>query len=159
MRELKYEQKEGNSELRSPLNTCGEKGYYVLFLKCTRDVNVKIKDRGEFYFKRGYYAYIGSSFIRGGIQARLRHHLKKKKKKFWHIDFLTSNESFTIAGYICLSSQKRGLEAELAEAAEEYCEPYIKGFGATDTKDAGHLFFIGEDVFEFLYHFMKGLFA
>ena len=53
--------------------------------------------------KRGIYIYVGSA--KRGMQARLARHVRKEKKLFWHIDFVTSRPDVTVKA-IFLSSGK-----------------------------------------------------
>jgi Uri superfamily endonuclease len=38
--------------------------------------------------RSGYYVYIGSAFGPGGLQARVRRHLKAVSCLHWHIDYV-----------------------------------------------------------------------
>jgi len=94
---------------------------------------------GEVSFKKGDYIYIGSA--KGCLEARLRRHLKKDKKIYWHIDYLLKDERTQISQiWIILKS----IECETAEVFYRnlFTEIVRKGFGSSDYKCETHLFYI-----------------
>jgi len=105
------------------------RGIYVLVLR----VNGKLKvgKLGEINF-RGRYAYIGSN-QRGG---RIERHLRKGKKKKWHIDYLT--EVGEVEKVIVLPGLCREFEEKLAKKLEKF--ECVRGFGNSDCRDRSHLF-------------------
>jgi len=91
------------------------------------------------FFKKGDYIYIGSA--KGCLEARLRRHLKKDKKNFWHIDYLLKDERTQISQiWMILKS----IECETAEIfyRNPFTETVRKGFGSSDCKCETHLFYI-----------------
>ena len=75
------------------------------------------------------------------MEARLRRHLKKDKKSFWHIDYLLENKRAKILQiWMILKS----IECETAEVfyRNPFTEIVSKGFGSSDCKCLTHLFFI-----------------
>ncbi len=94
---------------------------------------------GEVPFKKGNYIYIGSA--KGCLEARLRRHLKKDKKIYWHIDYLLKDERTQISQiWMILKS----IECETAEVfyRNPFSETVRKGFGSSDCKCETHLFYI-----------------
>ena len=90
-------------------------------------------------FKKGNYIYIGSA--KGCLEARLRRHLKKDKKIYWHIDYLLKDGRTQISQiWMILKS----IECETAEAfyRNPFTEIVRKGFGSSDCKCETHLFYI-----------------
>ena len=90
-------------------------------------------------FKKGDYIYIGSA--KGCLEARLRRHLKRDKKSFWHIDYLLKNRRTQISKiWVILES----IECEIAEVfyRNTLTEIVRKGFGSSDCKCVTHLFYI-----------------
>jgi len=63
-------------------------GSYVLLLNSVVNEPVLIGKYKTLDLIPGYYTYCGSAFGPGGIVARVQRHLKLKKKKHWHIDYL-----------------------------------------------------------------------
>jgi len=94
---------------------------------------------GEASFKNGDYIYIGSAI--GCLEARLRRHLKKDKKSFWHIDYLLENKKVKILQIWTIDKKME------CQTAEVFCqdpttEIIKKGFGSSDCKCLTHLFFV-----------------
>ena len=90
---------------------------------------------GNIEFKSGYYAYVGSAL--GGLKQRLKRHLKKDKKKRWHIDYLL--ELANIEGVFVWQS-KKAIEDKIACKLKKKFD-YIDGFGSSDSRCESHLFY------------------
>jgi sugar fermentation stimulation protein A len=92
---------------------------------------------GSITFESGIYFYVGS----GGRSPlkRLRRHVAKAKKKFWHIDFLTVHSK--VVGAIIMESRV-SLECRLAQALADVFTS-VDGFGSSDCRCPSHLFFAG----------------
>ncbi|RKZ20819.1 GIY-YIG nuclease family protein [bacterium] len=108
---------------------------YIVLLYLENSRWIKIGKLGRFYFKEGYYLYVGS----GGKnpEKRVERHKKKKKKKRWHIDCLTEFTEFVKVWWF-----KEG-EEEIARKLAERFEIPVKGFGSSDKKSPSHLFYAG----------------
>ncbi|WP_162787555.1 GIY-YIG nuclease family protein [Anaerolinea thermolimosa] len=63
------------------------RGTYVLLLDLDADRVLQMGRLGKFYFPRGGYFYVGSARGRGGLHARLMHHLRSPIAPHWHIDW------------------------------------------------------------------------
>jgi len=114
------------------------KGTYVILLECPENCKLSIGSLGEVSFKKGYYAYVGSAM--NNLEKRLKRHLSKDKKVFWHIDYLTTSENFIIRKvFIKISNRKE--EDKVAEILEKEFS-YISKFGSSDSKNKSHLFII-----------------
>jgi Uri superfamily endonuclease len=61
-------------------------GTYALILACRRTGAVRVGRLGTMQLQPGAYAYVGSAFGTGGLEARLRHHLLPASQPDWHID-------------------------------------------------------------------------
>lgn len=64
----------------------GERGLYLLVLKLRKRQRIKAGRLPEIDFRAGIYLYIGRA--RAWLQARLKRHLRKRKRLFWHIDYI-----------------------------------------------------------------------
>lgn len=64
-----------------------------MFLRLEKRQPIKIGRFPETYFEPGYYVYVGRT--RRGLKARIQRHLKKNKKTFRHIDYLTRKAQVT----------------------------------------------------------------
>jgi Uri superfamily endonuclease len=113
-------------------------GIYQLLIHLPESVYIQIGRRGKFRFPRGYYVYTGSA--KNGLQGRVKRHLRKEKKHFWHMDYLLDHASVKdvflfdheIKDECCLSQET------LARPGAELIAP---GFGSSDCGCPSHLVF------------------
>ncbi|MGB2770006.1 MAG: GIY-YIG nuclease family protein, partial [Candidatus Zixiibacteriota bacterium] len=68
-----------------------QKGIYQLLIRLPESVHIQIGKRGRYRFPKGYYIYTGSA--KNGFRGRIKRHLRKEKKHFWHIDYLLDHAS------------------------------------------------------------------
>jgi Uri superfamily endonuclease len=111
------------------------KGGYVLLINLPRAQNVPVGNLGSIRFAVGVYAYVGSAL--GGLEARIRRHLRTAKKKHWHIDYLLERAPVT---RIIMAESGQRLECRLAARLSSRFEA-VPGFGSSDCRCPGHLFF------------------
>ena len=111
------------------------KGSYILLIEVENDREIEFRKLGKIRFKKGFYAYVGSAL--NGIEARVKRHLRKEKRLWWHIDYLLSEA--VIREVICVESDRRE-ECSIARNLEKQFDS-IKGFGCSDCKCPSHLFF------------------
>jgi Uri superfamily endonuclease len=112
------------------------KGSYILIIKLDKDKTIQIgKKQQKIFFKKGYYAYIGSAM--NGLEQRINRHLRKNKKFHWHIDYLLEHSKIEKIYY--LESTKRK-ECEIAKKFNQEFEN-ISDFGCSDCKCKSHLFY------------------
>ncbi len=109
------------------------KGSYVLIIEVEERSMVNVGKLGEILFNKGFYCYVGSALK--GLEARLNRHIKRDKKKHWHIDYLLERSILKEVYYI--ESHKK-LECEIARQIHL---DSIPGFGSSDCKCESHLFF------------------
>jgi len=113
------------------------KGSYILIINISKSREIVIGSLGKIFFRAGFYAYVGSGM--SGLEARVRRHLRKKKKRFWHIDYLL--EKARVADVIMIESKNK-LECEIARRFSTHLIS-IKKFGSSDCKCNSHLFYLG----------------
>ena len=65
-----------------------KRGSYILVIDLAKDMRLDIGRLGTLEFPAGLYLYCGSAL--NGLEARIRRHLRRDKKRHWHIDHLTS---------------------------------------------------------------------
>ncbi len=71
------------------------------------------------------------------LEGRIRRHMKKRKN-FWHIDYLLDISE--LSGILTIESEKK-IECEIAlYLSKRYRQ--IDGFGSTDCSCKSHLFFL-----------------
>ena len=112
-------------------------GIYTLLLFLSKEVTVDIGKLGKQRFPEGYYTYTGSALGKGAssLKHRIARHLRKEKRKFWHIDYLLADENVSVEAVVA---------AETNENMECNLNSYLKnmrgatvpvtGFGASDCK-------------------------
>lgn len=111
-------------------------GCYVILFRLERKVSTEIGKRGFVEFKRGWYAYVGSARL--GISGRLGHHLRASHSKpRWHLDYLLP---LGIVKAVVAIETDEQIECTLANSLSEGFD-VLKGFGASDCKCEGHLFY------------------
>jgi len=110
-----------------------------LVIKIFEDLKIRVGRLGEVSFKEGDYIYIGSA--KGCLEARLRRHLRKDKKIYWHIDYLIKSKKTKILQIWIIDKKME------CQTAEVFCqdpttEIIKKGFGSSDCKCLSHFFYI-----------------
>ncbi|MCD6583528.1 MAG: GIY-YIG nuclease family protein [Candidatus Omnitrophica bacterium] len=108
---------------------------YILEIKLREDVKLLIGKLGLLGFKRGSYFYVGSG--KKNLLSRISRHLKKDKKRFWHIDYFLSSDKVFIKN-VWISSKR---ECALSYSFFKRGFSYIENFGSSDCKCQSHLFF------------------
>jgi sugar fermentation stimulation protein A len=110
---------------------------YVLILWLDHERTIRVGRLGHIDFPRGIYFYVGS----GGRSPakRIARHIRKKKRKFWHIDFLTAHAA--VIGAFLLDAGDIS-ECTMASNLAGKFRP-VAGFGSSDCRCGSHLFFAG----------------
>lgn len=127
------------------------KGVYALIIQLDKDTGVNVGALGKLTFEKGLYAYVGSA--QANLEQRIKRHLRKEKRLFWHIDYLLNNSATRIVKVLYKQADKTE-ECDLAKAIGERGKP-IDGFGCSDCSCKSHLFRI-ED-YRFLQESMRVL--
>ncbi|MCS7131646.1 MAG: GIY-YIG nuclease family protein [Hadesarchaea archaeon] len=111
------------------------RGTYALLVHVPYDLSISVGELGTLNFRAGYYVYIGSAL--GGLEARVRRHLRTEKTLHWHIDYLLVR-SRTVDVVFARSDERKECEvaAELAKQFEG-----VRGFGSSDCRCGTHLFY------------------
>lgn len=111
------------------------KGSYVLLFRLKEDKKIQVGRLGVIYFKKGYYAYVGSAM--NGLEQRIKRHLREQKKIHWHIDYLLEFSEITDIFY------KKNEKKEECDISNKFMSKldYIPGFGCSDCKCKSHLFY------------------
>ena len=127
------------------------KGVYVLIIRVDEDTDVNVGAIGRLTFKKGLYAYVGSA--QNNLEQRVKRHIRKEKRRFWHIDYFLDNDATKVIEVFHKQADKTE-ECAIAKVIGERGEP-IDGFGSSDCSCKSHLFRI-EDYW-FLQEFMQVL--
>jgi Uri superfamily endonuclease len=115
-----------------------QKGIYQLLIFLPESVYIQIGKRGRFRFPEGYYIYTGSA--KNGLEARVKRHLRKEKKRFWHIDYLLDHASVK-AVFALANERKDECSLSLDTLARPGAEVIVPKFGSSDCKCPSHLAF------------------
>ena len=124
-------------EIKLPSST----GTYLLILKLDQESEIRVGKNRIHIFQPGWYLYLGSAFGPGGLQARLRRHIKRKKNNFWHIDYLRS-ESDLIEVWFQVPPEPNEHQIAAWLSSRDRITTPIPGFGSSDCTCESHLFFV-----------------
>ena len=111
------------------------RGSYILLIRLSEAETISPGRLADVHFPDGYYAYVGSAL--GGLEARLKRHLSRDKKRHWHIDYLLPKASITD---IIIGETRDRVECAIAQALSSQFAS-ILGFGSSDCHCSSHLFF------------------
>lgn len=136
----------------STFDSLPTKGVYTLIIFISKRVCLKVGNLGFQQFPMGYYTYTGSALGQGASSLRLRiaRHLRKEKRKFWHIDFLLTHKNVTVTTVITAMTTGKS-ECEVnhkIERGETGFTPKtpVPRFGSSDCRQKcrSHLIYVGE---------------
>ena len=116
-----------------------DSGVYIAVFYLPKTQYVRTGKLGRFSLRQGVYFYVGSA--QRNLSARLERHSKKKKPLRWHIDYLSVKAE--MLGVITISGHRK-YECQLAEKLARIFEIAVPGFGASDCRCGGHLFYAPE---------------
>ena len=117
------------------------KGIYILTILIDKGIAVKVGALGKIFFKKGFYAYVGSA--QNSLEKRLNRHFKKAaKRKFWHIDYLLAENHVNIVKVFLKEAEKLE-ECLTAQRLGEFGVP-VEGFGCSDCNCKSHLFMFSD---------------
>ncbi len=113
-----------------------DRGTYALLIKVRNEATLTVGKLGEFQLPLGYYLYCGSAL--GGLEARIKRHLRPDKRLHWHIDYLLQYAEIVDVWYL---RNDRRLECVLCREARELfgASDIAAGFGSSDCRCTSHL--------------------
>ena len=113
-----------------------DSGVYIAIFRLLTRRRISVGRLGTFWFRPGVYFYVGSA--QRNLAARVVRHGRQDKPLRWHIDYLSSQA--TMLGAIVLPGLRRR-ECELARGLRVMFDSVVPGFGASDCRCPGHLFY------------------
>jgi Uri superfamily endonuclease len=119
-----------------------QRGTYVLLLTVPAS-RIKIGALGSLSLAAGLYGYVGSSRGRSvTLGHRLARHMRRRKVRRWHIDYLTTAPAMTLVGAYWTTDPTMTETRLAVRCAERF--PVIRRFGNADLRGGapGHRFFI-----------------
>ena len=117
-----------------------DRGNYLLVLHLKRSANIRVGGLGRIFFHAGHYLYVGSAM--NSLTQRIERHKRRRKKLFWHIDYLRDKAEFVTALPVRTSEQ---LECEMAAALNKISAWNVPAFGSSDCSCETHLFGMKDD--------------
>ena len=111
-------------------------GVYLAIFHLPGTRTMAVGRLGRFTLRRGFYLYVGSA--QRHLEARLARHGRRRKALHWHIDYLSSQARWV--GALVVQGPK-SWECRLAAILAKHYRRPIAGFGASDCRCGGHLFF------------------
>ncbi len=134
-----------------------DRGVYLLLINVNGDKTLTVGNLGGMTFKQGYYVYVGSAM--NTLSKRIARHKRKRKKKRWHIDYLSA-EASTITAVPIITGDR--LECELAAGVNGAGGEAVMGFGCSDCHCHSHLYYFKENplfnasIIELIQHYRIG---
>lgn len=127
-------------------------GIYTLIVCLSNETRLKVGKLGIQRFPTGYYTYTGSASGTGAssLKQRVARHLKKRKSKFWHIDFLLTHKNASVTAAIAAQVHKEA-ECNINRSIKKRLKAKIPvvGFGASDCRqncESHLLYFDAQDI-------------
>ena len=118
------------------------RGTYAIIMELISDKIISVGKLGKINFKKGYYLYVGSG--QNSLETRVARHLRKRKKKFWHIDYLLSQWEARIKE-VWIAEDRRIECLAARKILEEINTPLVaKKFGSRDCGCQAHLFYLNQ---------------
>jgi sugar fermentation stimulation protein A len=111
-----------------------DSGIYLLVVEIKEESPLTIGSLGKILFRSGYYVYTGSAM--GNLRKRIERHIRRRKRLFWHIDYLTSR--FRVLHHFPIRIGK-AYECEIAKRLMEIGDWFIPNFGSSDCGCLTHL--------------------
>lgn len=119
-----------------------DRGIYILVLKLEKSQFISAGKLKRTKFQPGIYLYIGKA--RKGLKARLKHHLRTEKKKFWHIDYLIQKTRIEDI-WVKRNSFEECQTVDMIRGIRKDARFPLKKFGSSDCNCPGHLLHLAQD--------------
>jgi len=119
-----------------------ERGLYLLVIRLKESHRISVGKLPETTFKEGIYLYVGRA--RRGLKARLKRHLRKQKKLFWHVDYLLQKAEIDEIWINSNSLNECRIVLEIKKIFKSSLYP-LKKFGSSDCACPSHLFYLPEN--------------
>lgn len=116
-------------------------GAYRLTIRLARAVRLRVGRLGRVSLPAGRYVYCGSA--RRNLPARVRRHLRRGKRRRWHVDYLLAHPAASVVEV--RTSTQRGECDFVAQARRSGGRAVVPGFGSSDCRRGcpAHLIYMG----------------
>ncbi len=121
---------------------CFVKGAYCILAVLPERRSIRIGSLGKVELPAGVYVYVGSAMA--GVEQRIKRHVRKDKKKRWHIDYLMQHAEYVSS--FAIPSDTKAVECSVARTLErsEDIVSSVSRFGCSDCRCDSHLFYFGD---------------
>jgi len=116
-----------------------ESGIHIAIFHLPEDRQIRVGRLGLLHLQRGVYFYVGSA--QRSLSARIERHRRRKKPRRWHIDCLSVKSK--MLGAIIVPGPREH-ECKVAKKVGRMFELAAPGFGASDCRCGGHLFYASQ---------------
>ena len=116
--------------------TQGDGGVYVLVIDLKKKLEIKVGRLGMTSFIPAKYLYVGRA--KRYLNARLKRHLRKNKRRFWHIDYLLQESQIEEIWIKRNFFDECRSAATILSRCKDESTP-ILGFGSSDCRCPSHL--------------------
>lgn len=119
-------------------------GVYTIILRVKEQLSLSVGSLGRVNLAVGQYLYTGSALGPGGLDSRVARHLRREKRVFWHIDYLTVNRQVDVSAFVraeCLTRMECRVNEMLLSRLGAECA--VLRFGSSDCSECpAHLLWI-----------------
>ncbi|PKK83539.1 MAG: DUF123 domain-containing protein [candidate division Zixibacteria bacterium HGW-Zixibacteria-1] len=123
------------------MTECGpDSGCYQIVTRLDSPCKVRIGALGIINFETGFYIYTGRA--QKGLQMRVQRHLRHRKKKFRHIDYLLEKLEIVDIFYFHGRLDECIINMDSLKSLKN--ARIIKKFGSSDCRCPGHLIWTDE---------------
>ena len=123
-------------DLKPPNWTSDDRGIYCLLLYLPKRTYVKAGRLGGVYVEPGFVLYVGRA--QRNLFARLGRHMRRRKPRRWHIDYLFPAAA-PLGAFVLDMDGVRECDIAARLASRPDVRRVIPGFGASDCRCQGHL--------------------
>ena len=109
-------------------------GIYILELLAKKNFRLTHNKFNNPTLPKGYYYYIGSA--QKNLTQRIDRHIRKKKKIYWHIDYITTLNNIIVKNVFILNDFEKKYECKVVDTliTKTKLSTIINGFGNSDCK-------------------------
>jgi Uri superfamily endonuclease len=110
-----------------------EPGTYALLIDVADLLELTVGRLGRVRLIPGHYIYVGSAHGPGGLRSRITRHMRRDRRRHWHIDYLTEAASVS---YVYFEAGMKRLECPWSQALLNVSGAMapILGFGSSDCR-------------------------
>lgn len=123
------------------------KGAYLLVIELKEIQQIATGKLPQITFEPGVYLYVGRA--KNGLKARLRRHLRKEKKLFWHIDYFLQKAKIEEVWIKPDFFDECQIAREIKSLLKDSLFP-LKRFGSSDCYCPSHLLFVPKNKVDFI---------